>query len=84
MLKKNWTNILDSIDKLKDNQTSIDNFIVVYKSLLEIVTDAARAETDDNLSKTIQDSSRLLADTLNTAQESTFKSFFFFQYACFD
>ena len=68
---------MDSIDKLKDDQISIDNFIGVSKSLLEIVIDETRAEAGDNLSKTIQDSGRLLADIMNTAQESTFKNLFF-------
>ena len=82
-LRENWANILDSIDKLKQDQMTIENFITVAKSLLQIIIDAIRAETDDNLSKTIRDSARLSADIIKTAQErfskiNFFSIFFFF------
>ena len=73
-LRENWANILDSIDKLKQDQMTIENFIIVAKSLLQIIIDAIRAETDDNLSKTIRDSARLSADIIKTAQERTFQN----------
>ena len=52
---------------------TIENFIIAAKSLLQIIIDAIRAETDDNLSKTIRDSARLSADIIKTAQETIFQ-----------
>ena len=72
-LRQNWANFLDSIDKLKQDQVTVKNCITVAESLLQVITDSIREDTEDNLSKTIRDSAGLSADIIKTAQERFFK-----------
>ena len=67
-LREHWANVLEAIDGLKQNNLTIDQFISIAKTLLQIIIDSIRAEQDDSLSKTIRDSARFSADIIKTAQ----------------
>ena len=71
---ENWANVLVSFDKLKQDKLTTESFLKVAKSLIQVITNAIPANTDDNLSKTIRDSARSSADIIT--QEGFFKRSF--------
>merc|ERR1711953_144723 len=65
-----WGDIVEAIELMKSGQMDITSFVLVAKSMLAIIADCVRSETDDKNSKAIRESCRMCFGIIKSGQES--------------